>query len=163
MALHAAKRDSLPRLPDRTHSIQDRVDTKFFVISTALFIGLRQAMHGGCQPVFYVARGKQIPGDLFDREFIERHVAVDGIDDPVPILPDFATTICPQTSGIGVTDMVEPYGRPAYTVSRRFQQFVRFSGVSFIPVLCYRLLKSLDRFGCRRQTCDVQRCSPQPL
>ena len=71
-----------------------------------------------------VASGKQVAGDLLDRELVERHVGVQGADDPVAIGPDRAVAVALVAVGVGIAGRVEPGGRPALAVVRRGQQSI---------------------------------------
>ncbi len=71
-----------------------------------------------------VALGQQVAGELLDREPVERQVAVEGVDDPVAVLPDRARGVDAVAVGVGVAGQVEPVPRPALAVVRRGEQAV---------------------------------------
>ncbi len=119
MALHAPERHALPSLPRRVDPIQDCCNAEFFIIGTALFIGLRHAMRGRRDAVFDGWLRKQISGNLFDRELVVGQIAVQRVDHPVAIFPNRSASIQTQASGIGVTNLVQPNARPTFAERKR--------------------------------------------
>ena len=51
---------------------------------------------------------QQVAGQLLDRELIERHVAVEGVDDPIAIGPDLAVVVDVDAVRVAVAGHVEP-------------------------------------------------------
>ena len=50
----------------------------------------------------------QVPRQLQDRELIERHVAVESVDHPLPVGPHFAVVVEVDAVRVGVAGVVEP-------------------------------------------------------
>jgi len=79
--------------------------------------------------------GQQIAGQLFDGELIERHVAIEGVDDPVAIQPDVAMVVDVVAVGVGVAGQVEPFLRHPLAVAWRGKQAVDQALVGIGPVV----------------------------
>ena len=68
---------------------------------------------------------QQVASELLAREFIERHVSIDGVDDPITptprpwTLPVFLVTI-----GVGIAGEIEPVPSPALAKMRRVEQAI---------------------------------------
>ena len=73
---------------------------------------------------------KQVAGELFDRELIERSIGVEGVDDPLAIGPDFAEVVEVDAVSIGVARGVKPIASAVLAPRGRLQQFVHVSLVS---------------------------------
>jgi hypothetical protein len=69
-------------------------------------------------------RGQQIPGELFDRKLIERHVAVECLDDPVTPGPDLTRVVTEESIRVGIARRIEPVGRHPLAKGRRCQQAI---------------------------------------
>ena len=52
--------------------------------------------------------GQQVAGELLDGELVERHVPVEGLDDPVAIGPHLAVVVEVDAVRVGVAGGVEP-------------------------------------------------------
>src|SRR5688572_5961104 len=87
MALAAAHGQAEPDRPRRVDAIDDRADAKLILIDAAFGVERRVAMEAGRQPLLKRRLAEQVPGQLLDRELVERQVAIDGVNDPVPIAP----------------------------------------------------------------------------
>ena len=74
---------------------------------------------------------QQVAGELLDRELVERHVGVQGADDPVAIGPEVAQVVALEAVRVGVAGQVEPRPGPALAELRRGEQPIddRFVGV----------------------------------
>ena len=66
-----------------------------------------------------VGVGQQVAGELLDRELVERHVAVEGVDHPVAPPPHVALAVGLVAVGVGIAGRVEPAGRHPLAVARR--------------------------------------------
>ena len=69
-----------------------------------------------------VALGSRSPASLLDGELVERHVPVEGVDDPVAVGPDGAAVVLLVAVGVGVAGQVEPGPGLVFAVVRRGQQ-----------------------------------------
>ena len=63
-----------------------------------------------------VALGQQVAGELLDRELVERHVVVQGFDDPIAIGPHLALAVDRVAVAVGIAGLVEPVAAPAFAV-----------------------------------------------
>src|SRR5262245_20900171 len=93
-------------------AIDDRLPARFFIIDTTFLIEHGVAMKPGGDQLSIRRLRQHIAGELFDRELIERHVFVKGIDYPITIFPDHSRAIFFVAVGIGITRQVEPRSRP---------------------------------------------------
>ena len=66
--------------------------------------------------------GSMSPANLLDGELVERHVGVQGADDPIAIGPDRARPVLFIAVRVGVAGQVEPAPRPALAVMGRGEQ-----------------------------------------
>src|SRR5260370_8420570 len=67
--------------------------------------------------------GQQISGDLLDRKFVERKVAIEGFDYPIPVSPGIGTeAIAAVPVAVGIPRLIEPVARPFFAVMWRAQQ-----------------------------------------
>ena len=98
---------------------------------------------------------QQVAGQLFDREPVEGHVAVESLDDPVPKSPRNRPQLIGQvTVTVGVVSHVEPRPGPAFPVVRRGQQTIDDPLVGTGTLV---LDERRDLAGGRRQPDQVQR------
>ena len=81
----------------------------------------------GCHLGHEVPVGKKIPRHLLKDKTVERHVVVEGPDDPVPPNPHVTYTVVLVSVGIGITGRIQPIGRNLFPVvgeeSRRSTTF----------------------------------------
>src|SRR5207245_1044764 len=82
----------------------------------ALLVAHGVAMEAGGDAVVHGRIREQVSGDLLDRELVEGHVGVEGVDDPVAVGPDLARAVLLVAVGIGVAGEVEPTAGPALAV-----------------------------------------------
>ena len=162
VALHAAERHALPRLPGGVHPVDHGGNAEFLIVRAPLFIGLRDPMSRGGHIVFNSGLRQQIAGDLLDGKLIERQIRIQRGDDPVAKLPDRTTSVCSQAARIGVTHLIQPDTRPAFSEGGRSQQAIDHAGFcgSRIQRKCREKLTSVRQRG--RQSCQVERHPPQP-
>ena len=98
---------------------------------------------------------QQVAGQLFDREPVEGHVAVESLDDPVPKSPRNRPQLIRQvTVTVGVVSHVEPRPGPAFPVVRRGEQTVDDPLVGTGTLV---LDERRDLARCRRQPDQVKR------
>ena len=70
-------------------------------------------MEAGGDPLVLGGVGEHVAGDLLDGELVEGHVAVERVDDPVAVFPDFAAIVLFVAVGIGVARQIQPRAGPA--------------------------------------------------
>ena len=100
-------------------------------IDAALFVQHGVAMKARGDELILGGLRQQIARELFNGEFIEGQVGVQGTDDPVAIRPDGSVAILLVAVAVGVAREVEPLARPAFTVMGRGEELVHelFVGV----------------------------------
>ena len=101
------------------HAIDDRFDAELLGVGPALFVDKRVAVKSGRDDLVEPRVGEHVTGELLDDELIERQVAVEGIDDPIAVLPDRAWLVARVAVRVGVTGGVEPIAAPALAKMRR--------------------------------------------
>ena len=102
---------------------------------------------------------KHVARDLLDREPVEGHVRVEGVDHPVAVGPDRAAVVLLVAVGVGVAREVEPVARPALAVVRRGEQAI---DEPFVGVGTFVGQKRVDLRGRRRQAGQVERDAAEP-
>ena len=93
MTLHTAETDAHPCFPSGIHAVNDGDNAEFFVVGAALAVHLGEAAESGGDLLVERGMGEEIAGDLFDGELVEGEVAIEGIDEPVAVFPDFASAV----------------------------------------------------------------------
>ena len=88
MALCACHCDSHPYSHGGVDAINDGNVSELFIVGTTFVIGERIAVKGGGYQLFVGGIGEQVPCKLLDRELIEWHSFVDGLDDPIAVRPN---------------------------------------------------------------------------
>ena len=101
---------------------------------------------------------QQIAGKLFDREFVERQVAVEGADDPLAPLPHVAIVINMIAVGVGVTRQIQPELRQPLAERGRGQQTVHQPLVRLWALVREKRVRFRNR---RRQTRQIEAHSPK--
>ena len=66
--------------------------------------------------------GQHVACDLLHGELVERHIAVEGVDHPVPVFPDGAAAVRLVAVGVGIAREIQPEPRPALAEVRRSEQ-----------------------------------------
>ena len=88
MALCACHCHSHPNSHGGIDAINDSDVSEFFIVGTTFIVGERIAVKGGGHQLFVGGIGEQIAGELLDRELIEWHSFIDGLDDPIAVCPN---------------------------------------------------------------------------
>ena len=150
VALGAAYGEAHPHLHGGVHAILYSRHAELFVVGAAFIIRHRVAMEGGGDDLVLGGIGKQIAGELFGGELVERHVVVQGLDDPIAIKPDVAAQILLIAPGVCVTGEIQPEPRPVFAEVFGTQQSIDigFEG---------RSRERVGLFWRGRQACEVQR------
>src|SRR5258708_2751834 len=94
------------------HAIDDGLDAVLLEVDPALEIAGSVAVESGGDQLIDSRVRQQVAGELLDRELIEGHIAIEGVDDPVAILPHLAGSVNGVAVGIGVAGDVEPVASP---------------------------------------------------
>lgn len=68
--------------------------------------------------------GEEVAGELFDGELVERHVGVEGVDDPIAPDPLEGIAVLLEAVAIGVACGVEPRESHEFAVVRGLEESV---------------------------------------
>ena len=122
----------------------DRVSHIVFIVDrTALAGGDVAAVEPGRDPLIEGRLGQEVAGELFNSELVKGLVAVEGIDDPVPVGPERSFIIQVQAMGVAVAGRIQPEARHVLAVLGGSQQagdnplvgLIRFVGEELIDFL----------------------------
>ena len=102
MALSTAHGQSEPHGTRRVDSVDNRFIPKLLRVDTAFLVVHRIAVEASRDELIQCGIRQQVSGDLLDRKLIERHIGIEGSDDPVSIRPDRPWTVLFVTIGVGV-------------------------------------------------------------
>src|SRR5262249_28228485 len=101
---------------------------------------------------------KQVPGELFGQEPIERKIRIDGRDHPIAIPPGFAKEkVLIQPIRIGISGQIQPMSTPRLAELSRIQKLI---DQSLIGIRSLVLQKCNDLFASRRQPNELKVSSP---
>ena len=105
-----------------------------------------------------VASGSRSPAELLDRESVEWHVVVEGLDHPIAPAPHIARTVVLVAVSVRVAGGFQPAERHPLAEARRGQQALDRRSVGR-----WRLVRQElpDFLGGRRQAGQVERHPPQ--
>src|SRR6185503_4865964 len=85
MTLRAGHREAKPSGCRGCDTVLHGFGPIFLVITATLIVDLGIAIEPGGNFLFEGRVGKEVAGELFDRELIKRHVFIEGLDDPLAI------------------------------------------------------------------------------
>ena len=103
VTLRARSRCSHPGRHGGIHAIDHSGIAEFFIARATFVVGFGVAMKGGGDELFLSWIWQEIAGNLFNCELIERHVGIEGTNDPIAVSPDGASGIVGIASGVGIT------------------------------------------------------------
>ena len=122
VAAGAAQRQAEPDRRRRLHPV-DRVLDEELVDDDAAFAVLAVvAVEGGGDALLARCAGQHVAGKLLDRELVERHVRVVGVDHPVAPAPHRPLAVGLVAVRVRVAGGVEPLHRHPLAVARRAEQ-----------------------------------------
>ena len=116
VTLAAIEREAKPNGAGGGHAIVESVPAEFERVGSAFLVQHGVTVKAGRDSLVERRPFQQIARELLDRELVERHVIVDGLDDPIAIEPHRAGSIFLVAVGVGIASQVEPFARPAFTV-----------------------------------------------
>ena len=88
VALGAGNRQTEECFTDRVHAIDHSLDAKLLRLDPAFLVQHRIAQKAGSDPLLQRGIRQQVARELLNRESVERHVVVEGLDHPIAIGPD---------------------------------------------------------------------------
>ena len=113
--------------PDRAGGV-DAVDDLFVVVLVRIGPGFKiqrgVAMKSGRHFLGFSCLGKEVAGELLDREAVKGHVGVERGDDPVAPRPHVARGVALVAFGVGVAGEIEPRHGPLFAVGGRGEELV---------------------------------------
>ena len=121
VATGAAHRQAQPNSAGRFHAVRHVLHPPFLVNAAAFLIDSVVAIETRSEPLFERRIGKHIAGQLFDRELIERQVAVERLDHPVAPRPHGPVIVPLVAMAVRVASRVEPGQRHAFAIVRAFK------------------------------------------
>ena len=124
VAARASDGEAEPDSAGRLDAIDDVLDLRLGGDRTALPVEHVVAVEAGGDELAERRLGQQVAGELLDGELVERHVAVQRIDDPVAPMPLVACAVGLEAVGVGVAGGVEPRLRHVLAVARRRNQSI---------------------------------------
>ena len=134
-------------------AIDDVAHVNFFGDGAAFTGGDVAAIEAGGDELIVRGVLEEIAGQLFDGEFVEGFVGVEGVDDPVAVGPHFAVVIQVQSVGVTEAGGVEPVAAHVFAVVGRGQQsFDHF----FVGVGRAVLEEGIDFRDGGGQACEVE-------
>ncbi len=124
VALRAAEGQPEPGGAHGVHAVEDVIDAGFFRVAAAFAVGHVIAMEAGRELLLGGGVREEVAGELLEGETIVRHVAVEGVDDPVAPRPVVAGGVRLEAVGVRVTRGIQPPHGHAFAVMGRGQQAV---------------------------------------
>ena len=126
----------------------------FFAVYAPFAVGQRVAVESGGHALLDGGIGQQVAGQLFDGELVERHVGVQGPNDPFPVTPGPGTrAVLFVAVAVGIAGQVKPVAAPALAVVGRGQRAIHHPLVGVGAGVVDKRFNLLRR---RRQTQHVQ-------
>ena len=158
VALRATDGQAEPYRSDRVRAVDDLLEPPFLGVGAALGIRGRVAMKARGDKLVDVALRQEIARDLLERELVEGHVAVEGLNDPVPVAPGVRPEIvAAKAVAVRVAGEIQPVTGPLLGIVRGVQQAVDQSFVSFGTLVCE---ERLDICKLWRQSSQVEAQPP---
>jgi hypothetical protein len=115
VAFGAGKGQSEPGRRHGIDAVDDLLGASQFLVDPGLGVEEGVAMEARRDATAFAALRQQVAGDLGDAELIVGKVAVDRVDDPIPIPPGPVPLGVTEVSvAVGITGEVEPVARPAF-------------------------------------------------
>ena len=116
VTLSTPERQAQPDRASRRNSIDHRVKAVLVRVDATLFVEHRVPMKTRGDPLRGRRAGKHVSGQLLDRELIERHVRVEGVDDPVAVRPDRSGPVLFVAIRVRIPRQVEPQSPPPLAI-----------------------------------------------
>ncbi len=124
VALRACERRAEPHGRGRVHAVDDRGEAELLRVRAAFLVHERVAVEARRDPRIERRVGQEVAGELFDRELLEGHVAIERVDDPVAPRPEAAAAVLLVPVRVRVAREVEPSLRHALGVALRGEEAV---------------------------------------
>ena len=119
VAASAADREPHPHGGGRIDAIDGVFEQEFVDRNSFLRVVAVVAIEGGRDKLLVRRLGEQVACELFDRELIERHSAIERLDDPVAPPPHFSRAVVLISVGVGITGRLQPMPRHLLAITGR--------------------------------------------
>ena len=159
VALGARERDAHENRGRRVHAVDHVGGAVFIFLLARLAVGGVIAVEAGGDLLRERRVGKEIARELLDRELIERHVRVEGVDDPLAPFPDLAGHVVLVAARVRVPGEVEPLLRLALAEALRLQEAIHLRLVGVGTLVRQELV---DLRGGRREPGEVEAGAAKP-
>ena len=100
------------------------LDEEFFRDDPALVVDSMIAIESCRKPLVVSWIRKQVARELLDRKLVERHVLIQGLDDPVAPRPLCFSNVALVATGIGIARRIEPGQCHALAIGRRSEESI---------------------------------------
>ena len=124
VALGATHREAKPNRSGGVDAVDDRLHAELLAVRSAFLVNEGVPVKGRGNKLGLGAFGKEVTGQLFDRELIEGKIVVECFDDPVAVRPHVATAIDRVAVGISVASLVKPVPTPTLAIVRACKESV---------------------------------------
>src|SRR5262249_5697617 len=119
VALAAADGHAEPDLAGGVDAIDAGLDAALLLIDAAFLGGQRVAVDAVGDLLSQRGARQQVAGQLLDGELVERQVAIERADEPVPIAPgEWPAGVLFVAVTVGIAGQVEPVAAPALAIMR---------------------------------------------
>lgn len=142
-----------PHGEGRVDAVHHGGDAKLLVAGAAFVLRHRVAVKGRGDELVLAWLGQQVPGDLFDSELVEGKVAIERLQQPVPVSPNFARLVAGVTRTVRITGQVQPERGPMLPEGGLGQQGGHIAFIGIGPLVGD---KGLDFVPVRRQADEVE-------
>ncbi len=122
VAARAAQGQAHPHRAGGRHAVDAVLGEELVDDDAPLAVQAVVAVERGGDALLQGRAGEHVAGELLDREPVERHVGVVGVDDPVAPAPHRPLAVGLVAVGVGVAGGVEPLDGHALAVARRREQ-----------------------------------------
>ena len=117
VTLSASHSQSQPHRPYCVGPVDHLLEAELVHVGSTLTVAGGITVESGGNLLFGGGAGENIACDLLDRELVEGHVPVEGLDDPVSIAPGIRSeVILPITVTIRVAGQVQPATSPPFPI-----------------------------------------------
>ena len=124
MALGTTDRQAEPGGAGGVGAIDGSFDAELLRVGAAFLVERCVAMEAGRDDLILRGIRQQVARQLLDSELIERHVLVEGVDEPIAPGPDRALAVDGVAVGIGVAGEVEPVAGLTFAIVWRGEQAI---------------------------------------
>ena len=159
VAAGASHRQPQPDGRSRLYAIDHIFDGVLFGNDSAFPIAAMVAIETAGDLLLESSVWQHVSGDLLNRELIEGHVLVEGINDPIAPPPHASLGIRLIAVGIGISRRIQPAARHLLGVARGLEQTIDYLFVSIGRAVSEKGI----HFGRGRREATQIECQPADL